>query len=28
MNLKSRKTINKFGFLVSVIGSTVGLGGI
>lgn len=28
MNKKSRKTINKFGFLVSVIGSTVGLGGI
>ncbi|MGL5268478.1 MAG: sodium-dependent transporter [Spiroplasma sp.] len=28
MNTKSRKTINKFGFLVSVIGATVGLGGI
>lgn len=28
MSTKSRKTINKFGFLVSVIGATVGLGGI
>ncbi|MBE4704044.1 sodium-dependent transporter [Spiroplasma platyhelix] len=28
METKSRKTINKFGFLVSVIGATVGLGGI
>lgn len=28
MQAKSRKTINKFGFLVSVIGATVGLGGI
>lgn len=28
MEKKSRNTINKFGFLVSVIGATVGLGGI
>lgn len=28
METKSRKTINKFGFLISVIGATVGLGGI
>lgn len=28
MKTKPRKTINKFGFLVSVIGATVGLGGI
>jgi len=28
MAVKKRKTISKFGFLLSVIGATVGLGGI